>query len=215
MIPYLLVSPDQENTEKYIRDFIAEHHYPAHAVQSITPLKKELGIDQIRDIQREVSIASMNRLFVIYEFQTASVEAQNSFLKTLEEKTEHNHFILVSNSETAVLPTIRSRVKLIKLSPSSVEQNVSSVDVTELMKDFQKKDISELLGDPLLMGVSVEKAIPLLDGLIFYFRELTFAADKKVLIMKKILETKRLVITNNINAQLAVDSIFLFIKKVS
>ena len=153
MIPLLLVSANPQKVDEYITTLIETHNYPAYRVHRVIAEKKELSIEQIRGIQKEVAYTSASRLFIIYDFQTASIEAQNALLKTLEEKTEINHFILVTSSEMAVLPTIRSRAKTIRLESSSSASYVPE-EIQTFMKNFAQKDISALLSDPLLSNTN-------------------------------------------------------------
>jgi DNA polymerase-3 subunit delta' len=50
-------------------------------------------------------------------------QAQNAFLKLLEEPNDNVHFILVSSSTSKLLPTILSRVKKIDIKPISKKQS--------------------------------------------------------------------------------------------
>lgn len=62
------------------------------------------------------------KLFLINDFSEATPQAQNKLLKILEEPPEGVYFILGASLETAILPTVLSRVERLELQPFSSEQ---------------------------------------------------------------------------------------------
>lgn len=70
------------------------------------------GVGNLRELIQFSNLTAANRaskkIFVVKNFQDASVTAQNTLLKTLEEPARSAVFILVSNHNSA-LPTILSR----------------------------------------------------------------------------------------------------------
>lgn len=68
--------------------------------------------EQIGELIRNLSRASLDgnyKFAVIYEADKLSEEAQNKFLKTLEEPTPHTVIILLCHNVNNLLPTIKSR----------------------------------------------------------------------------------------------------------
>jgi DNA polymerase-3 subunit delta' len=87
--------------------------------------KKDIIIDQIRDLQRSLSLssgASKFRLAIIDEADRMNVKAQNAFLKTLEEAAEGVILILIVRDEKNLLATIFSRCQRIKFGIVSAEE---------------------------------------------------------------------------------------------
>jgi len=81
------------------------------------PQHKEIGVDQIREVQRAVALAPFEgrtRVVIIDPAERLSEEAQNAFLKTLEEPPPNAVFVLVATRGDALLPTVRSRCALIE-----------------------------------------------------------------------------------------------------
>lgn len=76
-----------------------------------------LGIDESRmiaELQMRRAAGGGRKVFVIKaDFLTH--EAQNSLLKVFEEPTEGTHFFLVVPSAERVLPTLRSRVEIVRM----------------------------------------------------------------------------------------------------
>lgn len=72
-----------------------------------------ITVEALRDFlaltqNRETS----ERFFVIAPADALNLAAQNAFLKTLEEPRPHCHFLLLTESPSALLPTILSRVQV-------------------------------------------------------------------------------------------------------
>ncbi len=74
------------------------------------------GIDDgrlIKDFQSKKAIIG-NKQIIIIQTNFITIEAQNSLLKMFEEPTENTHiFLLIPSSET-LLPTLKSRLTIIK-----------------------------------------------------------------------------------------------------
>jgi DNA polymerase-3 subunit delta' len=75
-----------------------------------------IKIDQIRELERFVFVGSHrggNRVVLISEADRMNQAAANSLLKILEEPPANVYFILVTSKAKALLPTIRSRCRVI------------------------------------------------------------------------------------------------------
>ncbi|NPB04686.1 MAG: hypothetical protein GXO39_09820 [Thermotogae bacterium] len=84
-----------------------------------------IGINDVRRLKRDVVKPPMvlpYKVVVIMNVENATVEAQNSMLKLLEEGWRRTLFILISSNPNRVLPTIRSRSLHIKFSPLTYEE---------------------------------------------------------------------------------------------
>ena len=79
-----------------------------------------IGIDQVREVQREASLApfeGMWRVIIIDGAEHLSEEAANSLLKTLEEPPDRVVLLLLASEAGALLPTVVSRCQLLELRP--------------------------------------------------------------------------------------------------
>ncbi|MCL2745842.1 MAG: DNA polymerase III subunit delta' [Coriobacteriia bacterium] len=82
-------------------------------------------VEQIRELNYQVQLAPAEadrKIFIIRDVDLFNVSAANAFLKTLEEPTDSTIFILLSHSQEAVLPTIRSRCQIYRFRPLNPEQ---------------------------------------------------------------------------------------------
>ena len=84
------------------------------------PARTVIGIDDIKDILRQVSLNPYEGSCTVIIFDGAefmSEEAANAVLKTLEEPPPQVMFVLLTANETSVLPTIQSRCSRFTLLP--------------------------------------------------------------------------------------------------
>lgn len=84
--------------------------------------KDSIKIEEVRKLIERTNMTSQSRykLFLIQSIERMTTEAANSFLKVLEEPPEGTVFILTTNNIRELLPTIVSRVRVIKFSSVSV-----------------------------------------------------------------------------------------------
>jgi len=87
--------------------------------------KKQIGIEQIRELQIFFSLTSLSgkyKIAIIDEAENMTTEAANSFLKTLEGPPRNAIIILVASHLPSVLPTIQSRCQILRFfSPTQTE----------------------------------------------------------------------------------------------
>ena len=81
--------------------------------------KKSIGIAVIRDLKSKAFIKPQElsvRIFIIDEASTMTTEAQNALLKILEEPPKNVYFLLLCDNASALLPTVRSRAPVLRMS---------------------------------------------------------------------------------------------------
>lgn len=79
-----------------------------------------IGVDQVRDVQREAALAPFEggcRVIIFDGAELLSEEAANSLLKTLEEPPPGVYLLLLTAKPEALLPTVVSRCQLVDLKP--------------------------------------------------------------------------------------------------
>ncbi|MDC0708597.1 DNA polymerase III subunit delta' [Stigmatella sp. ncwal1] len=85
---------------------------------------REIRVEQIRELQERLALRgleSRRKVALIVSAQTMNVQAQNAFLKTLEEPPSDTTLILVASAVDRLLPTIRSRCGKVHFGPLPVE----------------------------------------------------------------------------------------------
>jgi DNA polymerase III subunit delta' len=96
-------------------------------VRLIEPLpdKKEIGIQQIRELQRELNYRSFSgkrKIAIIDPATLMNLSAQNALLKTLEEPPADSLIVLITPNTGGLLPTLRSRCLSLSFAPLSSAQ---------------------------------------------------------------------------------------------
>ena len=91
--------------------------------------KGVITVDVIRRLYSMTkTIETGTRLIVIDYAERMGIQAQNAFLKLLEEPGANTHFILLTHAVSKLLPTIRSRVQTIEINPITATQSASLLD---------------------------------------------------------------------------------------
>lgn len=123
--------------------------------------EEQNGIDELRELIRLSSLTAAGlgkKVFLLRNFQTASLSSLNSLLKTLEEPSATSVFILISDGNNT-LPTIMSRVVPVRCFPQAQSAVISNVNRLEasaagfprLMKELQAEpDVAQQYTDLLL-----------------------------------------------------------------
>jgi DNA polymerase-3 subunit delta' len=96
-------------------------------VRFIEPLagKKEISIQQIRELEKELNWRSFsgNKKIVIVDPATLmNLPAQNALLKTLEEPPKDSLLVLIAPNLGGLLPTLRSRCLRVSFAPLTRDQ---------------------------------------------------------------------------------------------
>lgn len=80
---------------------------------------RSIGIDQIRALEEFVFVGShrnARRVILLDEAELMTIPAANALLKILEEPPANVYFILISNHQKSLLPTLRSRSRVVLFS---------------------------------------------------------------------------------------------------
>ena len=96
------------------------------------------SVDDVRDIREKAYVIpneADKKIFIINDSELMNVQAQNAFLKILEEPPEFTVFILLSSTKSVFLPTIISRATVYSLGEANefssefpLEKMVSSAE---------------------------------------------------------------------------------------
>jgi DNA polymerase III subunit delta' len=93
----------------------------------VTPEKDSISIDTIRELQRFLQLKTigerpLRRAVVVEHAEGLTTEAQNAFLKLLEEPPADTVMILTADNHRALLPTILSRVQQLTMYAPSEDE---------------------------------------------------------------------------------------------
>ncbi len=212
MIPRIICAKNIDLQEKIVGECASEFSVPKHYIFHIKPEKTEILIEQVRDLQKITSFSSVSiKIFALYSFDQSSLEVQNSMLKTLEEKNENNLFIMFCSRPDKILPTIRSR-SVIYESEKTADSNLSQAE--SLVNEIRKSNDYSFMASPILQKPTRESVAAIIDDCVYYLRkEMVGGQYRNAQIIKECIAKKELLVNNNLNPSLAVDSLFIQIKK--
>ena len=152
---YLIIGNSPENINKKIleilgklwekeitKDVLESQHPDIHTIESKNI--KSIGIEDIKHLQKEMIfnpyIESV-QIALIFDAQKLTTEAQNSFLKTLEESSNSTAYILITDSEKNLLQTIVSRSSRVYTKETNIKretQNIPEILKLDLIEAFSQ-----------------------------------------------------------------------------
>lgn len=104
----------------------------------ITHEKKTISVDEIRAQLSEEAVirpfSGKKKIFIIPDAEKMTVQAQNAALKTIEEPPAYAVILLLTESEEALLDTIKSRCVRLRLRPAA------DSEIRELLKKNENTD---------------------------------------------------------------------------
>ena len=130
-------------------------------------LRDDFGINDAKDVVNESYISSQNLKTIIIAANKFNIYAQNALLKILEEPPKNIRFIIIAKSKSSLLPTILSRIPVIK-NKKIIPKNefnlnlklLSLKDVNEFLKSLNvslNRDEVGALIEELLLNVNESK----------------------------------------------------------
>lgn len=102
----------------------------------IAPQKREIQIDQVRDLQKNISlkpVLSKMKMVIINDAHYLNIQAQNCILKTIEEPKIQTIFILISSLPNVLFGTIQSRCESLKFFPLKSEEIQKITESQEIL----------------------------------------------------------------------------------
>lgn len=119
-----------------------------------------LTVEDSRNISAHIHLSPFEhkyKIYIINNFDKATIQAQNALLKTLEEPSRFVIFILTASNENNVAITVKSRVKQI------TERVLTDTDLLSIIKDDRRVDddlankVTSLAGGNLTLAIEIMK----------------------------------------------------------
>ena len=108
-------------------------------------IDREAGYISIAAVQRLYTLtqgkSKTRRCFVMIGADTMTSQAQNAFLKLLEEPTRNTTFILLTHQPELLLATVRSRLQMQRIIPLSQEQSMVLLDRLNVHDATQRQQL--------------------------------------------------------------------------
>jgi len=162
-----------------------------------------IKIEKIKEIKKKILLRSQNnfKLFCILDSQNLTSESANSLLKILEEPNSQTIIILFTQNQYKILPTIRSRCKIIQFNlEKNIDKEYIKILETLILKKrlFEKFDlVDQIIKDEIDVSKMLESW-------------LKFLKTKKNKYSKiKIIFEYLKVYKNSINKKLFLDNLFI------
>lgn len=119
---------------------VTEH---ATDILKITPDEKgTISIEQVRSLYISTRDKRTTRqVVVIDDIDAMSFDAQNAYLKLLEEPNDQTYFILTTHAIEALLPTIVSRIQLIDVRPVSDDASIHWLEQLHVVGETERQQM--------------------------------------------------------------------------
>jgi DNA polymerase-3 subunit delta' len=119
---------------------------------------REIRVEQIRGLLERISLRgleSRRKVAIVVSAHLMNLQAQNAFLKTLEEPPAETTLILLASATDKLLPTIRSRCSKVYFGPLSIEL------IAERLQKERKLDAQTAALAAVMAGGSLGRALSL------------------------------------------------------
>ncbi|RJQ37043.1 hypothetical protein C4559_04125 [Candidatus Microgenomates bacterium] len=229
MQSFIVSSRDSKKTQDYALKICLDEKISNFDITIVEPIiTKSIGIEEIRNIQKRIfltPVKSKTKAFIIKNSESLTIEAQNAFLKILEEPPQNTFIILTVTDKNILLPTIISRCKVIEIKEELVSlSKEEALENMDYLTNLLKAGAGERLKLAQDMGKTKEEAIENLKKMIIALRELmlnnysnsiktTLNSDSIGVNSKDILialnKTYTILSTTNANPRLTLENLFL------
>ncbi len=163
MHAFLIVGGNKESIQKELVSRTSSWKISAWDTIRL-PEEGTVGIEMIRDFQRELVLMQRNspaKVGLLTDIERLTPEAQNALLKTLEEPPPHTYIIGTTSVPEALLPTILSRMSVVRLTDAAQKSDtsillkvleespgkrLSTLEPFVATRDEAKKFVTSLLG---------------------------------------------------------------------
>lgn len=119
---------------------VAALSHPDLMLVDLPEKRKKILIEQVRELQAALgrrALAGGRKIAILDHGERLTTDAQNAFLKTLEEPPAGSVLVIVSTSAAALEPTVRSRCQQIAFTP------LPEADVARLLTDVHEVEPEE------------------------------------------------------------------------
>ena len=164
-----------KNNKSY--KLLQNNSHPNFYLIDLLSEKKSIDVSQIREMINYTNKSTFNnmaRFILIDNVENLNKNSVNALLKIIEEPNENVFFILINNSEKNILPTLKSRCLIFKISLTFNESlNISNSILGKNILEFVNYDLLSYYNSPgeiiSLFNFAEEKSINLKDHTISSF----------------------------------------------
>ena len=109
-----------EEWRQFVKEQVYGNLFDWYRLLGIERKQGQIGVDEAHDIVKKLSLKSYEggfKVMIIWMAETMNTSASNKLLKLIEEPPEKTVLILISEDESQILQTIRSRCQLLSFPP--------------------------------------------------------------------------------------------------
>jgi len=176
--------------------------------------KKEIQIGQIRDLVQKLSFKPYMadyKVAVVDRAHLMTREAQNCFLKFLEEPSDKTFLILITEHPSTLLPTITSRVQKLRLFPSKDFEIENSKEIVSDLVKLKESNLAYRFkyAKKVTAKDSGYDLKEILDTWLRYFRGELISQGTNSFLIKEIQSTQLLLSKTNVSSKLALEVLLM------
>ena len=145
MSSFLYIVPENIDFVKFFTDFIAQQiNIDANIVTTsefLAVIDESIGIDKTRQVMQFIFLKPIEKPYkvvLIAPFDQATVPAQNSMLKVLEEHPDYAYIVLIAKGLGNILDTIKSRCVIRHVDKQALKRLENVKILTPAQKQFAK-----------------------------------------------------------------------------
>lgn len=212
MQSFIIVSKDIQKAKELVQAMAKERKISKFDIFSLET-EKAVGIADIRGLSKQIFLKPMQgeqKMVVLEAFFGITVDAQNAFLKVLEEPPLSTTIIILANSNF-FLPTILSRCLLIELDKEISIDKTEEKEILEIISRLETQGVGERLKLAQDLAKDKQQTLIFLEKLIIITRnqmvknqQLSLGKNLEVL-QKYYKELKQ----SNVNLRLSLENLFL------
>ncbi|BAF70247.1 DNA polymerase III subunit delta' [Nitratiruptor sp. SB155-2] len=135
--------------------------------------ESEIKLELAKEAIKEAFIATKEKKYILLFGNRFNIYAQNALLKVLEEPPKNVCFILISKAKSTFLPTILSRLPVVKeKSKEAQEIDLEKFDLEILYELVKRKDITKVEAKELIKSMlkfALKNGYPLSQREMDYF----------------------------------------------
>ena len=212
----LIVGKNTLDLQKKAEEICIENKISKFDIE-IFSSEKQIGIVDIRNLTKKIflkTFKSEKKALILNAYLGITQDAQNAFLKILEEPPLSTIIIILVTSLDFVLPTILSRCTIINLEKITKLTDEQESKYLQVLLSLKKDKIGNALVLAQDNSKTKEDALLFLEGLIITTHDLIGKDkdfnDKEIAKMLKDFQKFYTIIkTTNVNARFALENLFL------
>ncbi len=165
---HILLATEIEHEFEKLKEILK----PARVVGFI---EEDFKIEHAKAVIAEAYISESTTKYIVLGANNFNIVSQNSLLKVLEEPPRNIEFIIISPTKSNLLPTVRSRLPIIKgnrvLNTLEITFSLAKVDYAEIFK-FLKENSRVKKSDAKLLVEALYRRATVVDMLILSTNQL-------------------------------------------